>query len=209
MGSLTRQAVRNFDQNAISNGVPGPVLMENAARGVTDLLLSLGISGPVTIVCGKGNNGGDGFAIARLLQAARVPVTVEMVVPESDLSGDAKVAFDPLRGLKVPCSPCDGDLLDRLRQSEWILDAVLGTGTRGEVREPFARVIETINQAKRKILAVDLPSGLDCDTGQTLGMAVRADHTATFVARKQGFDLPSSVAYTGIVHVLPIGVPLT
>jgi NAD(P)H-hydrate epimerase len=207
MPALTRDAVRAFDKVAIAAGIPGPVLMENAARGAVDLLLSLGVTGPVSVVCGKGNNGGDGFAMARLLHARSVPVSVELVASSDELTGDARTAFTPLGWLGVPCHPCDQELIGRLRRSAWIIDAVLGTGTRGEVRAPFAGVIETINEARRPVLAVDLPSGLDCDSGLPLGPTVRAQHTATFVARKLGFDHLSSERYTGKVHVISIGVP--
>ncbi len=91
--------------------------------------------------------------------------------------------------------------------ADWIVDALLGTGTAGTIREPYATVIAAINRANKKVLAVDLPSGMDCDTGQPLGDCVRAAHTATFVGRKVGFDSPGAPQFTGEVHVIEIGVP--
>ena len=96
---------------------------------------------------------------------------------------------------------------NELRRADWIVDALLGTGTQGKVREPFASAIAAINEARKKVLAIDLPSGLDCDSGVVLGDCVRADHTATFVARKPGFDLADAHKWTGEIHVLDIGMP--
>lgn len=180
--------------------------MENAARGAVELLLSLGMYGPVAVVCGKGNNAGDGFAMARLLHEVGVPVAVELVCDPAELAGDAAIAFAPLAQLGIPLYPRDDQMVARLRRCAWIVDALLGTGASGAVRPPFDRAIEAINAAGRKVLALDLPSGLDCDTGLPLGPVVVADHTATFVAYKRGFLDPSSRRYTGRVHVLPIGV---
>ena len=203
--SLLRKAVRDYDVAAMANGLTGAVLMENAARGACDILMGLGASGPISIVCGKGNNAGDGFVMARLLGGMGMTVSVEMLVDPVELTGDASNAFRTLRHIAIPMKRADGKLLERLRRSEWIVDALLGTGTRGEIRPPFASAIKTVLDARRKVLAVDLPSGLDCDTGKPLGPTIRASHTATFVARKRGFDNPESEAYTGRVHVVPIG----
>lgn len=203
--NLSRDDVRTYDRVAIERGIPGPVLMENAAGGAARLLMSLGARGPIAIVCGKGNNGGDGFVMARILAAHGFPVEIVLMGPSSELAGDAAIAFAPLRHLGIAISPVDDRLLQRLYRSEWIVDALLGTGTRGEIRPAFGQVIETINRARRSVFAIDLPSGLDCDSGVPLGPTVRARHTATFVARKQGFDHPASEAFTGKVHVIPIG----
>ena len=101
----------------------------------------------------------------------------------------------------------DEELSDRLKDARWIVDALLGTGTKGEIREPFGKIIAAINHSSAKVLAVDLPSGMDCDTGEPLGECVRADATATFVSRKIGFDRPGVSNLTGEVHVVDIGVP--
>lgn len=207
--SLTRKEVRDYDAQAIVAGIPGIVLMENAGRGATELLMSLGVSGAVAIVCGKGNNGGDGFVMARHLACAGKSASVELVADPDELRGDARIAFQPLRALGIPVLRVDSGSIDafarRLAGADWIVDALLGTGTAGDIRPPFDQVIEAMNAAGRKILAVDLPSGLDTDTGEPLGAAIRAHCTATFVARKRGFDNPASEAYTGPVHVLGIG----
>jgi NAD(P)H-hydrate epimerase len=207
--SLSRQAVREYDREAIARGIPGPVLMENAARGAVELLTSLGAHGPITIVCGKGNNAGDGFVMARLLAELGFHVELELAIDPALLTGDAALAFAPLAHYPIQThileAPFEEGLLTRLRRGQWIVDALLGTGTQGAIREPFSSVIEVVNRARRRVLSVDLPSGLDCDSGEPLGPTIRANHTATFVARKLGFDNRASERYTGKVHVIPIG----
>lgn len=213
MRSLSRAEVRDVDRRAIEEyGLPGVVLMENAGRGTAELLHGLGISGPVVICAGKGNNGGDGFVIARHLDRMGIAARVLLFCQPADLSGDAAINYKVLEraGLagSVLGSTPDVELLkSELARADWIVDALLGTGTRGTIQEPMSTVIEAINQAKKKVLAVDLPSGLDCDSGRPLGTCIKAIHTATFVSRKRGFDNLESVNWTGTVHVIEIGVP--
>jgi NAD(P)H-hydrate epimerase len=210
---LTRDEVRDIDRRAIETlGLPGIVLMENAGRGAAELLIELGIDGPVTVVTGKGNNGGDGFVIARHLANHGYNVRVLLFADPNDVTGDAATNYHVLRAARMPPRNCAAEpdpakWRDELASASWIVDALLGTGARGSVREPFATVIEQVNAAGVPVLAVDLPSGLDCDTGQPLGSCIRAVHTATFVAPKQGFGAPGARTYTGQVHVVDIGVP--
>lgn len=210
---LTRAQVRDVDRRAIEQyGMPGLVLMENAGRSAAQLLLQLGINGDVAICCGKGNNAGDGFVIARHLENAGISVTVLLAGPSTSLAGDAAVNFGVLQnsGTRIiePSSTNLAGLWQReLAAADWIVDALLGTGTQGALREPFITAIDAMNTAGKKVLAVDLPSGMDCDTGQPLDRCVRATCTATFVARKPGFDAPGAAAYTGQIHVIDIGVP--
>lgn len=210
---LSRDAVRNVDRRAIEHyGLPGIVLMENAGRGAVDLLEHLGVGGPVVICAGKGNNGGDGFVMARHLELRGHTVRLLLFCEPGALKGDAAVNYQVLVRANAAgrvVRPSDLDRLDEeLAAADWIVDALLGTGTRGEAREPFASVIPRINAAGKKVFAVDLPSGLDCDSGQPLGPCVRAEHTASFVSRKIGFDSAAALQYTGEVHVVEIGVPL-
>jgi len=210
--SLTRDEVRDIDRRAIQElGLPGIVLMENAGRGAAEFLIRLGIDGPVTIAAGKGNNGGDGFVIARHLANHGFDVRVLLFADPHELTGDALTNYRVLSAAGMSPRHCaeagPTEWGDELRSSSWIVDALLGTGTRGTVREPFAMVIDQINAARVGVFAVDLPSGLDCDTGLPLGPCVRAAHTATFVAPKRGFDSPGAALYTGQVHVIDIGVP--
>jgi NAD(P)H-hydrate epimerase len=209
---LTRDKVRDIDRRAIEEyGLPGVVLMENAGRGAAELLMSRGVSGPVVICCGRGNNGGDGFVIARHLELAGCDVRIVLLGDAAELRGDAAINYRVVErsGLPIDVWPlAAGEFEALLASADWIVDALLGTGAQGSVREPFASAIEGINRADRKVLAVDLPSGMDCDTGRPLGPCVRAMLTATFVAPKAGFVEPAASDWTGEVVVVDIGAPL-
>jgi NAD(P)H-hydrate epimerase len=218
---LTRDQVRELDRRAIEEfGVPGVVLMENAGRGMAELLRSLGINGPVVLCCGKGNNGGDGFVIARHLDNAGVPVRVLLFVDPAQLSGDAAVNHRILVAsgihIEIFADPSlDEERLRReLEDADWIVDALFGSGLRGPVQPPFNRVISAINDAASaindaaaRVFAVDIPSGLDCDTGKPLGGSVRAHHTGTVAAMKIGFLDASAAGWLGQVHVIDMGAP--
>jgi NAD(P)H-hydrate epimerase len=186
--------------------------MENAGRGAAELLRALGIHGRVIVCCGKGNNGGDGFVIARHLDNVGVSVRVLLFVAPGELTGDAAVNNRVIARAGLPITAYDGPIPhDALRQDlagvEWIVDALFGTGLSGPVRSPLDAVIRAINASPARVLAVDIPSGLDCNTGEPLGTAVEADHTATFVAQKPGFASPGARKYLGQVHVVDIGAP--
>ena len=213
--TMSRDEIRDVDRRAMEQyGIPGIVLMENAGRGAAQLLVELGIQGPVVICAGRGNNGGDGFVIARHLENRGERVRVLLFCDPADLQGDAATNYKILVAAGTPLELFrdrfdPGDIVPELAKAEWIVDALLGTGARGDVREPYRTVIDCINKAGKKVLAVDLPSGLDCDSGESRGHCVRADHTATFVARKIGFDSATSQTLTGTIHVIDIGVPLS
>lgn len=222
--SLTREQSRQVDSIAIQRyGMSGIQLMENAGVGTAELLQSLGISGQVTICCGRGNNGGDGFVIARHLSQAGVSVQVLLFAPANELKGDARSNYQALEATEVPIkflshvTTCD-DVTNDLLGSEWIVDCLLGTGSTGTPRTPYDTAIQAINTAAAgggvKILAVDLPSGLDADAGEPFrneedkyGPCVKADLTATFVTLKIGFERPSAREFTGDVIVIDIGIP--
>lgn len=213
MPPLTREWVRQVDRRAIEEfGLPALVLMENAGRGCVDILMSLGCTGPVAIVCGRGNNAGDGFVMARHLDLRNVEVQVILLGPPDQLRGDAATNFAVLTRSGIPwidlSSRFDEEAFSRrLASAQWIVDALLGTGAVGPPRPPWDLAIHRMNQAPGLRLAVDLPSGLDCDTGQPAPATVRADHTCTFVAPKIGFLQPSAAPYLGQVHVVDIGAP--
>lgn len=210
---LSRAQARSVDRLAVDEyGMTGLVLMENAGRGAADLLVGLDGRGPVVICCGRGNNAGDGFVIARHLDSYGMAVRVCLWARPESLRGDAAANYRVLERCDVPIAVFgaerDEAAFDRqLDGAAWIVDALLGTGAQGEPREPFRGAIDQINRAQLPILAVDLPSGLDCDLGPTTGHIVRAAHTATFVAAKPGFFAPGAAELVGQVHVLPIGVP--
>jgi NAD(P)H-hydrate epimerase len=209
---LTRDQARALDEQAIRDlGIPSIVLMENAGRNMAELLLKLGTAGSVAVCCGKGNNGGDGFVIARHLGIAGIDVRVLLFAEAAALTGDAAINFNILVKSSLPVMamlPLDEDKLrTTLVEADWIVDALFGTGLQGPVRPPFDRVIEAINASGKRVLAVDIPSGLDCDTGRPLGATVRATHTATVMANKVGFVKPEALPWVGQVHVIDLGVP--
>jgi NAD(P)H-hydrate epimerase len=217
--SLTRADVRELDRRATDGfGVPGIVLMENAGRGCAELLTRLNPDRkPVVILCGPGNNGGDGFVIARHLDNAGWPVDVQVVARHNrGETGAADINFDILFASGVAFTqyrpdhfePPHGDLFRRrCAAAAWVVDALFGTGLSRALGPPFDRLVGAVNDAGKPVLAVDIPSGLDCDTGEPLGPTVRAAHTATFVAHKRGFTNPKSADWTGEVHVIDIGAP--
>lgn len=211
---LTRTEVRGVDAFALDElGIPGIVLMENAGRGAVEVLERLGIPDrPLVIVAGKGNNAGDGFVMARHLEYRGYAVQVVLVASPEALGGDAQTNWHIVErsGIATTLLGPDPDLeaLDSLLTGAgWVIDSLLGTGARGSLRDPYPDVIRRLNRQPAPILAIDLPSGLDCDTGQPLGVCVKATHTVTFVARKRGFDHPGASQYTGQVHVVDIGIP--
>ena len=219
-GSLSRRQVREIDRLAIEvAGIPGVVLMENAGRNAADeidtFVRARFAPSPavVAVVAGGGNNGGDGYVIARHLLMRGMEVVTFLVSPAEKIGGDARVNLEILRKLggKI-CQGAQGDpakLADQLGAFDVIVDAVGGTGIRGALRGALADVVTSINAAGRTVpvVAVDIPTGLDCDTGQVAGQAVRAVMTVTFVARKKGFDAPGASDWTGEVRVVDIGVP--
>lgn len=206
---LTRAQARDIDQQAIVQyGMPSILLMENAGRGAAEKLITLGIKGNILICCGKGNNGGDGFVMARHLDNKGVSVQVMLFADPQALSEDAAVNYQIIlrSGLKI--LPYNVSLLQqKLANLEWLVDGLFGTGLQGEIRPPFDRIIGMINRSKVRIFALDIPSGLDCDTGRALGAAIKAEHTVTFIASKKGFTEPMAKQYLGQVHEIDIGIP--
>ncbi len=220
--SLSREQSRAVDTLAIERyGFSGMVLMENAGRGVVEVLVEIDPSlvggkdsrSAVGIFCGKGNNGGDGFVIARHLEILGAPVRVFLLAPASELTGDAERNFKILTHTQVPIVDLSGStdtalsLNEHAADTSWLIDAMLGTGAVGEPREPYRTAIEWLNRNPGRRLAVDVPSGLDCDTGRPSACTVRADITCTFVAPKVGFAKGEAAEFVGQLHVVSIGVP--
>lgn len=210
--TLGRDQVRSVDGWATNTlGIPGILLMENAGRGVAEVLLNLETSPPslpVTILCGPGNNGGDGFVIARHLSGRGWPVQVVLASEATAYKGDARFHLNILEKCNIRIHyKSNFDLPAVLAQSSWIVDALFGTGLTRPLEGRFADLVTSINESGKPVVAVDLPSGLDGDTGLPLGPTVQATHTVAMVARRPGFDLPESATYTGFVHVTGIGLP--
>lgn len=224
--AMTRRWVRELDRRAIEDlGVPGLLLMENAGRGAAELAAELLAEagrprGPVTVLCGKGNNGGDGLVVARLLHARGVAVRALLAFDADspgDATGDAAVNLAAAQACGVPIGrPETGDraALRRVLAGDdpaLLIDALLGTGVAGSLRAPYASLVAALDdvgvRAGRPVLAIDCPSGLDVDTGEVLGVAVRATATATFGAPKRGFTLDDGPAYVGRLEVIDISLP--
>jgi len=185
--------------------LPGIVLMENAARGIADVARArLPRGGRVAVVCGPGNNGGDGFAAARHLSNGGFDVSIHLVMPAVACPGgsDADRNLRIARAMGLPVRE-DVDL----EGAVLVLDGIFGTGLSRTVREPAKGAIEAIGAAACPVVAIDLPSGLDANTGAIHGVAVRADVTATMVAPKQGFERGEGPRLVGEVVVVDIGVP--
>ena len=206
---LDRDSVRAVDRAAIDEyGIPGVVLMENAARAlaVETLAMMPKTAGLVVIVCGSGNNGGDGWALARHLHNAGSDVRIAPL-GEPREGTDAAVNCRICRNMNL-CEIVGDDLPAQLADCDLVVDAIFGTGLDRGVTGAAATVIESINGSGRPILAVDVPSGLDCDTGQPLGSTIRAARTVTFVARKPAMNVEAARAFTGEVVVADIGAPV-
>ena len=218
---LSVAQVRDVDRRAIEDyGLPGIVLMENAGRGCAELLQNRTVrsNGPprAVICCGRGNNGGDGFVIARHLELAGWDVQVVLFHDPITVHGDAVIALRVVQAGKTPLrifenetafAAAQAEFVSLLQNADWIVDALLGTGTTGALRAPYPKIVQAINAAGRPILAVDLPTGLDAETGTVAGDCIQATVTATFVAVKTGFQNPAAKPFLGEIVVINIGVP--
>jgi len=210
---LTVEQSREVDRRAVAEcGLLGLVLMENAGRNAAELLAGLAPSGRFVIVCGPGNNGGDGAVMARHLHNRGHHVTICATRSPGEMSPDARVNMAVCQWAEIPICTLDvgGSLEDwkgLFSEADWLVDSLLGTGFRGPVRQPLDAIIRAMNGSGRSIFAVDAPSGLDCDTGTPSDPCVRAAVTATFVATKPGLVAASSREFVGRVEVIDIGVP--
>lgn len=213
--ALSRDQLRRVDELATSQYfIPSFVLMENAGIGAAQRIhLKYGKVGRAEIFCGHGNNGGDGFVVARHLHILGWQVSISLLGDESNMTADTLANSRITGAMELPIRQIRGvhDLEAALAERNGdsiLIDAILGTGFMGSVREPIHAYIEMINAAPRKgLVALDVPSGLDCDTGQPGGVAIKADMTITFAAMKIGFKNPRAKQYLGKIHVVGIGVP--
>jgi hydroxyethylthiazole kinase-like uncharacterized protein yjeF len=217
MQLATAAQMREIDRRAIQErGIPGLALMENAGIAVLRVVRErLDESGGrrVAIVCGKGNNGGDGLVVARHLRQLGAEARVVLLARGADLGGDAAANWRAARDVGVPIrEAAEGDVraavLEAVRDAAVVVDAILGTGVTGEVRGPAREAIEAINETgARRVVAVDIPSGADSDTGRVLGACVRADHTVTLGLPKVGLYVYPAAKFCGRVVVDDIGIP--
>lgn len=214
---MSRDEVREFDSWAINEiSVPGVVLMENAGRSCAELIREKlnDISKPkACIFCGTGNNGGDGFVVARHLSNSGFEVTVAICSNPEKIKGDAAINLKILQKLGHNIKQLDstkelaGQVRDFAGDADVTVDAIFGTGLQGRLKDEYITFIDSINKLDGMVVAVDVPSGLDCDMGKPLGTAVRADYTVTFAAVKKGMVSEKAAAdYTGEIYVASIGV---
>jgi ADP-dependent NAD(P)H-hydrate dehydratase / NAD(P)H-hydrate epimerase len=195
--------MRAVDAWAIEEmGVPSLELMEAAGRAVAEAVGELAPEGPVRVVCGKGNNGGDGLVASRYLAEAGYEVEALLLWPESELGRDATVNLE-----RFEARQAGDDLAARLAGSGAIVDAIFGTGFSGSPREPVTDVIAAINACGAPVVACDVASGVDASSGEVVGAAVEADVTVTFHAAKLGHRVAPGKWLTGELRVAPIGIP--
>ncbi len=215
MKIVTAAQMQALDRRAIKEArIPGLTLMSNAGAGVVAAMEH--VFGPlagkaVTVVCGKGNNGGDGFVVARLLRQKRTQVQVLLMTQPSDLAGDAKTMYRRFVSVAgrsaVHVCPANDRTRTLLRTSDLIVDALLGTGLSAPVTGPYRKAIDAINDAGLPVTAVDLPSGIHADTGAVLDVAVRATLTVTFGLPKLGLYVGPGIDHAGEIRVVDIGIP--
>lgn len=216
MFAATQQDMQRMDRYTMETiGLPGVVLMENAGAKVVEEVLAAGPcpKPKVLVFAGGGNNGGDGFVIARRLHDAGVPAKLILMVQPEKIKGDAKCHLEVYLNRRLPViHGWEGGLetiQDEVRHADLIVDAMLGTGVRGPVREPYRQAISLINElgGAKPVIAVDIPSGVGSDDGKVAGIAVKATMTVTFVYPKRGFFLQDGPQYVGEWKAVDISVP--
>jgi len=208
---VTTEQMRSLDRATIDDyGILGVVLMENAGRAVAEAAAQmLDGSGRVVVVCGHGNNGGDGFVAARHLSNRSVPVEIYLLAAIEDLAGEAasNCHIAEQMGLPIFENPDPAALKAALDTADLIIDAILGTGISGEVRGAAREAIEVINRSMAPVISVDIPSGVSGDTGQVMGMAVQADRTLTFGLPKIGHYCYPGRDHCGEIELVDISLP--
>jgi len=222
---VTANQMQDMDKQTIDSfGIPGVVLMENAGRGAFDMFLRKFKdlkAKKIAVIAGRGNNGGDGFVIARYLMEKGIRVNLFLLSLKEKVTGDAKVNMELAQKLcdrsnsssgtcsivEIPDTNALKEVKGRILHHDIFIDAILGTGLNSDVRGFFKDAIELMNSSQRPIFSIDIPSGLHSDTGQPLGVAVKADATATFSFAKAGHILYPGNSYTGELEVIDIGIP--
>lgn len=213
MKLVTAEQMRTIDKTAIEGrGIPSEILMENAGRGIAEDIMMLRFSREepprFSIFCGKGNNGGDGYVVGRYLAEAGCDITFYFLGPIEKLSRDARLNFDRVagQGMDLVELKSESDLPDILH-ADYVVDAIFGTGFSGAPRGLAGKVIEYINDQGRPAISVDMPSGLNADTGQHEGEVVQAFLTCTLALPKYGLYVSPGRELAGRVSVIPIGIP--
>ena len=212
--ALTADQMKRVDALTVSRyGIPVLVLMENAGRAVAEAARKMIRGKRILVLCGSGHNGGDGVVAARYLHDWGYALEVWWLKNPRQWEGDVGQHYRIAKRVGVRFRPFHhiprGQRVPRLRRSNLLIDALLGTGTRGEIHGPYRDAIEAINLSHRPVIAVDIPSGLDSDRGHPLGIAVKANVTVTMAAAKTGLLKPAARPYVGRLLVADIGIPHT
>ncbi len=201
---LTPNEMATADQTTIKSGTAGIELMKNAGSGVANVVTKLGSNSKcVTILAGPGNNGGDGFVVARILKDCGYTVQVGLLGEVQKIQGDAKLAFDDLKEANITISNLSPEIIS---EGDIIIDAIFGAGLCRKIDGEVAKLIDAVNNTGNLVISVDLPSGIDGKTGKVLGRAIKATETVTFFRKKPGHLLFPGRAHCGNVSVVDIGI---
>jgi len=210
--SVSVKQIQELERVAIERiGVPSLALMENAGRSTALAVRKLlHKNRKVCIICGSGNNAGDGFVAARHLGNLGCTIQVIIIGKAENLKDDARVNYDILRRIKAPViisKHCTSRVVTHLKNSAVVVDAIFGVGLNRDIKEPYKGFLEAINQYARKVVSVDVPSGLNADDGSVFGVCIKADVTVTFTFKKKGCTTKEGRQLCGSVAVVDIGIP--
>lgn len=202
----TAEDIKKLDKLASEKyGIPLHQLMENAGKSIFDEIKQTFPDKKFAVFCGKGNNGGDGFVVARLLKADGREVKVYLTHEESELGATAKIAFDRIKEENIEVL----NVTDDVDEDSIIIDALLGISVSGEPRGNIKTAIDRIAAMNNTVISIDIPSGLSADTGEASGSVVKADYTYTLALDKVGLNVNQGKALCGVKKVLDIGIPET
>jgi len=212
MEILSRQGCRNIDNETINKvGIPSIVLMENAANGITNIIKEMGKK--IIVFCGTGNNGGDGLAVARKLHLLNKDVEVFLVGDIKRISNDCNLNLKIIKNLNIPTINVEREedikntIIEKVMGADYIVDSIFGIGLNRNVSGIYKYIIEVINKYSKFTVAIDIPSGMDSDTGEALGDAIKADITCTVEVMKRGFISSKAVELTGDIKIVNIDIP--
>ncbi len=205
--------IRNLECSAMRDyGIPSLLLMENAGRGIADLICGQYPACRVSVFCGTGNNGGDGFVVARHLSNRGYQTRVVLLCDPNQLRNDPLVNFNIILKMRLPINVIsvddqDNDSLRQCLNTDIVVDAILGIGTNRSVTGLIKRAVQAINDSGHPVFSVDVPSGLDADTGKIWGVSISATQTITLALAKKGLFINDGTHYSGKVGVVDIGIP--
>ena len=211
MEILSRDNCRKIDYETINKvGIPSIVLMENAANEIVHIVKNIG--NKIIVFCGVGNNGGDGLAIARKLYLLGKDVEVILIGDINKLTNDCNLNLQIVRNLNIPVTNINDEfsktyIIEKIISSDYIVDSIFGIGLNRDVSGIYKDIIEIINEFSKFIVAVDIPSGMDANTGKKLNVAVKANITCTVEVMKKGFMATKAIDLTGDIKIINIGIP--